>query len=153
MADVDRGAGVLFPPPLVFLGLAFLGPVIDRLLGLPPLPIPGWLSMVFLIPGLTLIGIAIGLFRRRGENPVPSTPTEGIIDTGIYARTRNPMYLGMAVAYPGVAILLASMPSLLLWPLAIFLIRTQVIAREESYLEEKFGTSYLAYKARVGRWF
>lgn len=153
MADVDRGAGVLFPPPFVFIGLALIGPVIDRLLGLPPLPIPGWLSLLFLIPGFAMIGIAIGLFRQRGENPVPSTPTEGIIDTGIYARTRNPMYLGMAVAYPGVAILLASMPSLLLWPVAIFLIRTQVIAREERYLEAKFGETYIAYMARVGRWF
>lgn len=153
MAEVDRGAGVRFPPPLIFLGVALIGPVIDRLLGLPPLPIPGWLSLVFLLPGFALIGIAVGLFRKQGENPVPSTPTEGIIDTGIYARTRNPMYLGMAVIYPGVAILLASMPSLLLWPVAIFLIRTKVIAREERYLEAKFGAPYAAYKARVGRWF
>jgi protein-S-isoprenylcysteine O-methyltransferase Ste14 len=153
MAEVDRGAGVMFPPPLIFIGLALAGPGIDRLLGLPPLPIPGWLGMIFLIPGLSLIGIAIGLFRRRGENPVPSTPTDGIIDTGIYARTRNPMYLGMAVAYPGIAILLHSMPSLLLLPVAIILVRTQVIAREERYLEAKFGAPYMAYKARVGRWF
>jgi hypothetical protein len=76
-----------------------------------------------------------------------------IIDTGIYARTRNPMYLGMAVAYPGIAILLHSMPSLLLLPVAIILVRTQVIAREERYLEAKFGAPYMAYKARVGRWF
>lgn len=153
MADVDRGAGVRFPPPLVFLGFAFLGPVIDRLLGLPPLPIPSWLGVALLIPGVALIGIAIGLFKRRGENPEPWSPTGHVIDTGIYARTRNPMYLGMAIVYLGLAILLASMPSLLLWPMAIFLIRTQVIAREESYLEAKFGASYVAYKARVRRWF
>ncbi len=153
MAEVDRGAGVRFPPPLIFLGVVLIGPVIDRLLGLPPLPIPGWLGLVFLILGFPLVGIAVGLFRRLGENPVPSTPTEGIIDTGIYAYTRNPMYLGMAIVYIGIAILLASMPSLLLWPLALYLIRTYVIAREERYLEAKFGASYVAYKARVGRWF
>ncbi|OYX40080.1 MULTISPECIES: isoprenylcysteine carboxylmethyltransferase family protein [unclassified Sphingomonas] len=152
MAEVDRGAGVMFPPPLVFLGVALIGPVIDRLLGLPPLPIPGWLSVIFLLPGFILIGIAIGLFRQRGENPVPSTPTAGVIDTGIYARTRNPMYLGMAIAYPGVAILLQSMPSLLLLPVAIIMINTQVIAREERYLEAKFGAAFVAYKARVRRW-
>lgn len=153
MAEVDRGAGVMFPPPLIFIGVALIGPVIDRLLGLPPLPIPGGLSIIFLFPGFILIGIAIGLFRRRGENPVPSTPTSGIIDTGIYARTRNPMYLGMAIAYLGIAILLHSMPSLLLLPVAIILINTQVIAREERYLEAKFGAAFVAYKARVRRWF
>ncbi len=153
MADVDHGAGVRFPPPLIFIGVVMIGPVIDWLLGLPPLPVPGGLSMIFLFPGFILIGIAIGLFRRRGENPVPSTPTDTIIDTGIYARTRNPMYLGMATAYPGLAILLHSMPALLLWPIAILLVRAQVIVREEAYLEAKFGAPYLAYKARVPRWF
>lgn len=152
MAAVDRGAGVMFPPPFIFVGLLMLGPLIDRLLGLPPLPIPGGLSMIFLFPGFILIGIAIGLFRRNGENPNPATVTGGIIDTGIYARTRNPMYLGMAIAYLGFAILLHSMPSLLLWPVALFIVRTQVIAREERYLEAKFGQAYLDYTKRVRRW-
>lgn len=153
MAVVDQGARVRFPPPFVFLGVLLVGPIIDQLLGLPPLPIPGWLSLFFLIPGLALIGVAIGLFRRQGENPEPWSPTGQIIETGIYARSRNPMYLGMAIVYLGLAILLHSMPSLLLWPLALYLIRTHVIAREESYLATKFGGPYLAYKARVGRWF
>lgn len=153
MATTDQGAGVRFPPPLIFIGTVLIGPVIDRLLGLPTLPIPGGFSMIFLFPGFILIGIAIGLFRRRGENPEPWSPTGTIIDTGIYARTRNPMYLGMAIAYPGLAILLQSMPALLLWPVAIFLVRSQVIAREEAYLQAKFGAPYKAYKARVRRWF
>ncbi|OYY72463.1 isoprenylcysteine carboxylmethyltransferase family protein [Sphingomonas sp. 28-63-12] len=153
MAEVDHGAGVMCPPPFIYLGVLLLGPVIDRLLGLPPLPIPGGFSILFLFPGFILIGIAIGLFRRRGENPNPATTTSGIIDTGIYARTRNPMYLGMAIAYLGLAILLHSMPSLLLWPLALLLIRNQVIAREERYLTAKFGQPYLDYMARVKRWF
>jgi protein-S-isoprenylcysteine O-methyltransferase Ste14 len=35
---------------------------------------------------------------------------------------------------------------------AIWIIRTQVIAREEPYLEAKFGAEYTAFKARVRRW-
>lgn len=152
MAETDRGAGVMFPPPFVYLGLWLLGPVVDRLFGLAPLAIPGGFSAVFLLPGFILIGIAIGLFRRRGENPNPATATGGIIDTGIYGFTRNPMYLGMSIAYLGLAILLHSLGALLLWPLALIIIRTQVIAREERYLEAKFGTAYVDYKARVRRW-
>lgn len=153
MANQDRGAGVNFPPPLVYLGMLLLGPVVDWLLGLPPLPIPVSFSMIFLLPGLILIGAAIGLFRRTGENPVPSTPTQTIIDTGIYARTRNPMYLGMAIAYVGLAIILHSMPSILFLPIAVMIINSQVIAREERYLEATFGAAYAAYKLRVRRWF
>ena len=43
------------------------------------------------------------------------------------------------------------------WPLiavvpAIGIIQTQVIAREETYLEAKFGDDYRDYKRRVRRW-
>ncbi|MBY0520480.1 MAG: isoprenylcysteine carboxylmethyltransferase family protein [Sphingomonas sp.] len=152
MAESDRGAGVMFPPPFVYLGLLLLGPVVDRLVPLAPLTIAGGFSAVLLFPGFILIGIAIGLFRRRGENPNPATATGGIIDTGIYRFTRNPMYLGMSIAYLGFAILLHSIGALVLWPLAVIIIRTQVIAREERYLEAKFGADYLQYKTRVRRW-
>lgn len=152
MADTDRGAGVMFPPPFIFLGLLLLGPVIDCVAALPRLPIAGGFSALLLLPGFILIGIAIGLFRRRGENPNPATVTGGIIDTGIYAHTRNPMYLGMSIAYLGLAILIHSPGALLLWPVAVVIIRTQVIAREERYLEAKFGAAYIDYKARVRRW-
>lgn len=150
---VDRGAGVMCPPPFIYIGLLLLGPLIDRLLGLPPFPVSWWFSLPFLAIGIALIATAIGLFRVSGQNPNPATVTNGIIDTGLYAFTRNPMYLGMALTYAGLAILLQSMPSLLLLPVAIALIRTQVIAREEAYLEAKFGAAYLDYKKRVRRWF
>lgn len=150
---VDRGAGVMFPPPLVYIGLLLLGGLIDRLLGLPPFPVTWWFSLPFLAVGIALITAAIGLFRASGQNPNPATVTNGIIDTGLYAFTRNPMYLGMALTYAGLAILMQSMPSLLLLAVAIAIIRTQVIAREEAYLEAKFGAAYLDYKKRVRRWF
>lgn len=152
MAERDRGAGVMFPPPFIYLGVLLLGLAADRLLQLAPLGVASAWSALLLIPGVALIGTAIGLFRRRGENIDPATPTNGIIDTGIYAFTRNPMYLGLALVYLGLAILLHSIAALALWPVAIVIIRTQVIAREERYLEARFGDAYRAYKARVRRW-
>jgi protein-S-isoprenylcysteine O-methyltransferase Ste14 len=62
------------------------------------------------------------------------------------------MYLGMALVLAGLAMIGNA-----LWPLlavipAVWWIRTQVIAKEERYLEAKFGAPYLDFKKRVRRW-
>ena len=62
------------------------------------------------------------------------------------------MYLGMALIHAGLAFAFDGPIALLLLPLVLIIIRTQVIAREERYLEAKFGDEYLGYKARVRRW-
>ena len=62
------------------------------------------------------------------------------------------MYVGMALAHAGLALLAGSLTALLLLPLAILVIQRGVIFREETYLTNKFGPEYLRYKARVRRW-
>jgi protein-S-isoprenylcysteine O-methyltransferase Ste14 len=62
------------------------------------------------------------------------------------------MYLGMALAYAGLALLFDSPLALLGLPLVVVIIDRAVIAREERYLAAKFGEEYLAYRARVRRW-
>jgi protein-S-isoprenylcysteine O-methyltransferase Ste14 len=153
-ADLARdAAAVRFPPPLIFLGFVLLGPMIDLWLALPPLTVPRWLGAVVALPGLALIAAAVGVFRRSGEDPTPWTRSDQVIATGLYARTRNPMYLGMTIVGIGLAIGLASMMGVLLAFVAAVVVGRTVIAREEEYLEAKFGDAYRAYCARVRRWF
>lgn len=95
---------------------------------------------------------AAGLFRQLGTNVPPSQPTTLIATTGPYRWTRNPMYLGMALVYAGLAIGFDGPIALALLPLVLIAIQTQVIAREERYLEAKFGDDYRRYKAGVRRW-
>ncbi|MGD9811496.1 MAG: isoprenylcysteine carboxylmethyltransferase family protein [Sphingobium sp.] len=153
-ADSDS-AHVTFPPPFVYLGFLLIGLAVDRLLpwslALPVLT--RWAIGVPLIAaGLLLLLAASGLFRQAGTDVKPWKATSAVVDKGVYAWTRNPMYLGMALLYAGLAIAFRSISALALLPLVIAIVRTQVIAREERYLEEKFGSTYLAYKARVRRW-
>ena len=80
------------------------------------------------------------------------TPTVKIVDTGVFVRSRNPIYVGAHIGTVGVAIALNS-----LWVLATLvpfylIIRYGVVAREEAYLERTFGQAYLDYQARVRRW-
>ncbi len=154
----DTGtAGVIARPPLLFLAALLLGFVSDRVLPLP-FPVPGIELVPWMIAGsLTLIGLALAAagirnFLRAGT-PVPTNePTRALVTTGIHGWARNPIYLGMFLLYGGIGLATRSAWTLLLaLPLAIT-IRYGVVAREEAYLERRFGDTYRDYKARVRRW-
>lgn len=59
----------------------------------------------------------------------------------------------MSFVYAGIAILADSIWLLGLLVPAIAVMHYGVIAREERYLENKFGAEYLRYKLSVRRWF
>jgi protein-S-isoprenylcysteine O-methyltransferase Ste14 len=154
----DTGtAGVIARPPLLFLTALLLGFVSDRLLPLPfsvpRLDLVHWIIAGSLILiGLALFAAGIRNFLRVGT-PVPTNePTRALVTSGIHRWTRNPIYLGMFLMYGGIGIATQSPWTLILaLPLAIT-IRYGVVAREEAYLERRFGDAYRDYKARVRRW-
>ena len=150
-------AGVVARPPLLFLAALLLGFVLDRVLPLPfPLPGPDLVHWVIagllVLIGLALFAAGIRNFSRAGT-PVPTNePTRTLVATGIHGWTRNPIYLGMFLVYVGIGVAAQSPWILILTlPLAIT-IRYGVIAREEAYLERRFGDVYREYKTRVRRW-
>lgn len=150
-------AGVIARPPLLFLGALLLGLASDRLLPLTAAVPEAGLVQWVMAGSLSLIGFAlaaagIGNFSRAAT-PVPTNePVRALVTTGIHGWTRNPIYLGMFLIYGGIG-LAASSPWILILtlPLAIT-IRYGVVAREEAYLERRFGDAYRYYKARVRRW-
>jgi protein-S-isoprenylcysteine O-methyltransferase Ste14 len=150
-------AGVIARPPLLFLGALLVAAMLDRWLPLPLAALPQGLVSWITAGLLILLGLAIAFAAIRGfgraGTPVPTNrPTSALVTTGIHARTRNPIYVGMFCIYVGVAVAAASAWALvLLVPLAL-LIRYGVVAREEAYLERCFGEDYRQYKARVRRW-
>ena len=149
-------AGVRFPPPFVYLGSLLLGLAAERFVPLRSLSIDWWFLVatgtLLVVAGAVTMLAAARLFRRLGTNIPPSRPTTLIATTGPYRWTRNPMYLGMALVYAGLAIGFDGPIAFALLPLVLIAIQTQVIAREERYLEAKFGDDYRRYKAEVRRW-
>jgi protein-S-isoprenylcysteine O-methyltransferase Ste14 len=147
---------VRFPPPLVYAGMLLLGLGIGRLLDDPPIgldiKVASFAGMILAIAGLGLVFAALLRFRRAGTNPEPWRQTTAFVASGVYRWTRNPMYLGMALIFAGLALIFDSLATLLLLPFVVILIDRQVIAREERYLEAKFGDDYRAYKDKVRRW-
>ena len=155
--DKRDTAGVVLLPPLIYLGFLVLGVALGALVPVPLLG-PAWRIPRFVAGGvLVLVGVAVAARAKRrfdaaGTATNPLRPTSALVAAGPYRFTRNPMYLGMALLYAGLAVAFDGPLALALLAVALLVIRTQVIAREERYLERKFGDEYLAYKARVRRW-
>ncbi|MPY88600.1 MAG: isoprenylcysteine carboxylmethyltransferase family protein [Luteitalea sp.] len=154
----DTGtAGVIARPPLLFLAALLLGLASDHLLPLP-FAVPEADLVHWIIAGsVILIGLALAAAGvrnfSRAATPVPTNePTRVLVTTGMHGWMRNPIYLGMFLVYGGIGVAVQSTWVLVLTlPLAV-LIRYGVVAREEAYLERRFGDAYIDYRRRVRRW-
>src|SRR5688572_19489657 len=150
-------AGRFTRPPLLYLACLVLGLGLDQLLPLP-LTIPEVTLICWTAGGgLILIGVAIMAAGARNfsraATPVPSNqPVRALVTTGIHGRSRNPIYVGMLLLYAGIGIAARSPWVLVLALPLVIILRYGVVAREETYLERRFGEAYRDYKARVRRW-
>lgn len=147
-------AGVVARPPLIYGGALAVG-----LLAKPLFPAPFLPRAVARLVGLPLLGAGLLLFlsslramRRAGTDVRTVRPTTSLVVEGPYRFTRNPIYLGFTLFYGGVTALANSLPSALLLPFVLVVMRRGVIEREERYLERVFREEYLRYKTRVRRW-
>lgn len=146
--------GVPFAPPFSFLvpllALLALEWVVPTAFAPPPWR---WVVGGALCAGGVTINVSAALTQKRaGTDFIPDRPSTTIVSTGPYAWTRNPMYVGFALLTAGLATLADSLLALAALPIGLVVIDRLIIAREERYLERKFGEEYLSYKRRVRRW-
>jgi protein-S-isoprenylcysteine O-methyltransferase Ste14 len=150
----DR-TGIVIPPPLLFavpflggwlIGRAWEWPLLqDRTTAIA-------IGLALVIGGVVLAADGIRQFRKARTTVLPFGGTLRIVASGVYRWTRNPMYLGMAVAYAGFSVVVNSGWCLVLLPVAVILVQLLAIGPEERYLAYKFGDSYERYRANVRRW-
>lgn len=167
MTTPDR-PGVIAPPPLIYLAFLLAGWGLAELADLPAVSEAGlaWLgtgfgletsfrrgfALVLTVGGIVLDGAAAGQFRRLGTPPEPWKPTTVLATNGLYGLSRNPIYLGFASTYAGLAIAIDSVVALALLLPCLIVVDRFVIRREERYLSLKFGADYDDYRAKVRRW-
>jgi len=107
---------------------------------------------VLIVVGIRLVVLARREFARYGQPTDPGLPTSQVISTGVFAISRNPLYLGGVLFLAGISLAFNA-----LW-VFIILIPSMVachyilIAPEERYLVAKFGEQYRMYAATVYRW-
>jgi protein-S-isoprenylcysteine O-methyltransferase Ste14 len=106
----------------------------------------------FFAVGAGVAVAAVREFRSADTTVLPFGGTARVVTSGVYRWTRNPMYLGMALAYVGGSFVVNSGWCLVLLPVAVVLVQLLAIRPEERYLTGKFGESYKRYRSQVPRW-
>ena len=151
-AEVDRPR--VLPAPVIFFGALILGFLLNW--ALPLAFFPGRAAQVagviIVVPGFLIGGSGIIEMRRAHTSPDPREPTTALVEKGVFRCTRNPLYLSMFVFFLGIAVFLDVLWLILLFPLLLFVVERGTVKPEESYLERKFGETYLQYRKRVPRW-
>ena len=115
---------------------------------------------IFNLFGVFLIIVApIIFFSSRNafyayeENPLPTSDTSKIIKTGIYAYSRNPIYLSFVLFHLGMFLTFENIMYFLCTIGLFFWLNNFVIEEEEKYLKSKFQEEYFRYCKSVKKWF
>ena len=154
MTDGNDAPNVKIIPPLVYL----VGIVIGFLatIWMPTKVVTNSVAWtvggILIFCGAVLAGSAILKFRDVGTTVRPDRAASTLVITGPYKISRNPIYLGLALVYLGIAIAGQSVWALILLPVVLAIIQRRAIEPEEAFLEKRFGANYVSYKEMVRRW-
>ena len=149
------------PPPVVTLVCAW---AMWHLAGAPPWAQWAQWPSPWQAPHVTAIGLwtlalaimALALATMRAQrttpNPVRPEQASALVQTGVFAKSRNPIYLADAITLVGWAAWLSSAWALCVLPVFVAYITLMQIRAEEQALSALFGAHYSAYCQRVRRW-
>lgn len=148
--------GILIPPPMIYaatFGLAYLArsvyPFDFQFFKSEIIHSVGWvliiLTMCMLLPSLWR-------FWQSKNTLITIKPAKSLQTKGIYALSRNPMYLALLTLYASISCFSGNCWTLLFLPVLFFIINQFIILPEERYLERTFTVEYQTYKSKVRRW-
>lgn len=102
--------------------------------------------------GFLLVVLALLEFARRRTTPIPHMEASHLITNGVFAVTRNPIYLADVLILTGLILRWDAVLSVPLILLLVWIIQIRFIRAEEARLAVTFGDAFLRYKAATRRW-
>jgi protein-S-isoprenylcysteine O-methyltransferase Ste14 len=113
------------------------------------------IGLVIILSGTYIIIRSVKELTNNGEDGTPASwcPPKNLVATGLYQRTRNPLYIGVTLVLFGEVLLSGGVLVIgwfLFWSGGILIVTP---LREETELEERFGDSFKNYMKSVPRWF
>jgi protein-S-isoprenylcysteine O-methyltransferase Ste14 len=142
-------------PPIIYAAALIACWILEASITLPRLPeslIVRWIGAVVFLAGLGLGLKGFADLRAAGTTMHPTDTASALVTDGIYARTRNPLYLAALIAFVGLGLALRSTWLLIAVPGVAIALTRLAIEPEEAYLARRFGAAYLNYTSRVRRW-
>ncbi|MDF1619455.1 isoprenylcysteine carboxylmethyltransferase family protein [Defluviimonas nitratireducens] len=138
-------------PPVwlaLFAALVWLGAQPFQL-GLPYGPVAG---IGLIVAGLVLMGLAAGQMVLARTSFIPRRNPDALVTGGVFALSRNPIYLGDALVLAGLALRWEALHMIWLVPLFMLFITKRFILGEEARIAARFGPEFTRYTARTRRW-
>ncbi|MDG1995320.1 MAG: isoprenylcysteine carboxylmethyltransferase family protein [Emcibacteraceae bacterium] len=154
MSEEQDNAGIAVHPPVFYIVAALIGVGIDYLFPLSfgsdaMLETAG--IIIFLL-GLIIAVLSFKIFASNKQSPSVHASASKIYQSGVYAYSRNPIYLGITLWLVAAALYFDNVWLLIITVPLILFMNKVVIEKEEAYLTSKFGDDYLSYKKKVRRW-
>ncbi len=109
-------------------------------------------GLIIAATGFTLDLAAMSALVRHRTAILPNMASSALVSSGVYAYTRNPIYLGNTLLLIGFAIALRWGWLAIAAPITVLAVTMLAIQREEKHLAARFGDAWRAYAARVRRW-
>jgi len=155
MNEEKDKAGVIAPPPVIYLIAVLIGIMTDYFFPFSFMPesfqLP--IGLLIILPSVTLAALSFREFKKAETNVDPYKPSTAIITSGPFRYTRNPLYVTLSFVIIGLGIWLDNIWIIAMLVPVLILMHYGVIKKEEQYLTKKFGDKYLKYKETVPRWF
>ncbi|MEM5500665.1 isoprenylcysteine carboxylmethyltransferase family protein [Ahrensia kielensis] len=144
-------------PPIVLVCTIAIGFILS---GLVPLGFPRTilgellfgLGLMLIVLALLIDVSAMRLMRKHQTAILPNRGADKLLTKGIFAFSRNPIYVANIMLIIGLGLTFGTFWHLLLAPVAAFATRKLAIDREEKHLESRFGNAFRTYKKKVNRW-
>lgn len=144
------------PPDVVWVLVAGLVWLVSRITPHPEVPSSVRVGAAVVVTAVGVWAIVAARISLEQANTTwsPMTPGQStsLVSSGVYAFSRNPMYLGMLLVLIGWAVLLASAAALALSGVFVLYLDRFQIGPEERTLTAHLGQEFLDYRHRVRRW-
>ena len=153
-SQVPDNPGVRVPPPILLIGAILAGYCLQQLWALELTNWSGWsvVARVLIDAGVAILITGWVQFYRAKTNITPNRPSSTLIQSGLYCRSRNPIYVAGLFLQLGIGLRMNNLWIVLLVAVSKFIFSRFIIAREEAYLERAFGEVYVDYTRQVRRW-
>lgn len=102
--------------------------------------------------GVLLMLLAVYEMRQHRTTIVPHRDADQMVTSGIFSRSRNPIYLGDALVLAGFILTLDAPLSLPLIPIFLWIIERRFVIPEENRLRRKFRADFARYCQKTRRW-